>query len=82
MRKRECAPWYGCRVCYPDGGTPIQRVLTVASEIEAARRVSPDLASVWAGMAGQQETPRVCGSEGLTTSTDSESASGCKTDGA
>jgi hypothetical protein len=80
--KEKCARWYGCRVCYPNGETPIQRVLDVAHQIESARRASPQLRAQWAAMAGKQEAPGTCNPKGLPTSTAVDGSDGCNTDGA
>jgi hypothetical protein len=77
-----CAPWYGCRVCYPNGETPVKRVLAELHKIEAARRASPALRAQWAAMAGKQEAPGVSSSRGLSTSTALDGSDGCTSDGA
>jgi hypothetical protein len=46
------------------------------------RRVSPELLSMWAVMAGQQETPSADNTRGLSTSTVLGGFDGCNTDGA
>jgi hypothetical protein len=82
MGKDDCGAWYGCKTCYPNGETPVGRVLAVARYIEDQRRASADLRASWAAMAGQQDTPSAVNAEGVTTSTVSGGSDGCSTDGA